>query len=76
METRYIKELYEWKRKEVIMRGPKNVIFEDNNLLNCPSFVGFLQCFSDKKAASLSTNSFVAYPFHIVFMNFKLAFRD
>ena len=76
METRYIKELYEWKRKEVIMKGPKNVIFEDNNLHNCPSFVGFLQCFSDKTAASLSTNSFVAYPFHIVFMNFKPAFRD
>ena len=76
METRYIKELYDWKRKEVIMNGPNNVIFEDNELHNCPSFVGLLQCFSDKTAASLSANSFVAYPFHIVFMNFKPAFRD
>ena len=69
METAAFNEMYCKRRDGVIRSTSKSTYWVDSSVLGIPSFVGFVQIYSDKSAMTLKSNAMVVYPVHAVFLN-------
>lgn len=70
VSTKFGKEI-ERKVRERVMRSPKSEVLWNARENEMPkSFSGLIQIYSDKTATSLKCSALVAYPVHVVWLNF------
>lgn len=73
LHSDWFNSLYNWRKSLVQRSKNEDIFWTEDGMLR--SFIGFIQLFSDKTAASLKANAFVAYPFHAVFLNVSAQYR-
>lgn len=75
VNTPYISDIYASLRREVMSSGDSSVRWIDDGAVMGKSFIGLVQIYTDKTVTTFKSNSLVAYPINVVFLNFKPRFR-
>lgn len=75
LHSKFCENVYKNVRNHVQRSTSRNIFWNEKEGEEKLSFVGMLQVYTDKTATSLKANAVVAYPVHVVLLNFTQTFR-